>query len=809
MGILDAEQPDNSASVVLGRHGGNTPVMGACAGARGTAVATVQGDGVVVYDCDTQSKTRSWAVGRGHTFAVPAVYDPGCGRYFAAILPPGETEPALVTWTDADPLASLDAAVDSGSTRLPDGIAALVAVGGGDGGGGVLVVGANGAARWFGADARKLAASAQPGEGTEDGKKKTAAAKTVVETCAEANDGGGVVVVTADRSNAEYRTVTMFKVAGGEHSGRSVETKWEIEVTPPEGASRAVAVAGGDDDLCIMWSNGVWRAYSDNKKKMKELVTTGGANETGGGGKKAGGKRGKAAGAADANGVLPSASIASLGGGFYAVAQVGPGCGGGARIAVCDSKYGAVHSCTETHPGSGGGGEDGVRIAPLPDEDGDCRLVVSVAGEIVITEVPATGPLTLLSVLGRLNLAAGPDGPAGPAIKVLGVANVREMAKPDQYSIYTPKFPEPTPRPTDPLAEPLEPIIDRGDPSGENGWWCPDPAAEKMAKDMVDKFDGDASITAAAAQKMLNQYKTGEHVDIPPVVLAAGIYGCMRRELWAPLRDMVDEGYLTHSSQALGLVPALIAAGRFADLDAFLRLGDDVDGADIKACLEAFLEEKGPSAQAIKEVSARQVKAAEEAVRAAEQAAAAMKASKERHAISAASTAKAALHRARIATAAVESFDGMHWAPTLHSLVARPLTPEYATEALPDLPPDAAAKLVAYLSVWLEAYSGGDGGSVDLAMEPVKGLPAAREVITWAGAVIDAHFTTFAMNRGDEDGDEDAAMAALRRAAAKLQAGCASVGRVNGALAHVRDGAPLPENQGVQSSTYSIELVDW
>ena len=46
MGILDAEQPDNSASVVLGRHGGNTPVMGACAGARGTAVATVQGDGV-------------------------------------------------------------------------------------------------------------------------------------------------------------------------------------------------------------------------------------------------------------------------------------------------------------------------------------------------------------------------------------------------------------------------------------------------------------------------------------------------------------------------------------------------------------------------------------------------------------------------------------------------------------------------------------------------------------------------------------------------------------------------------------------
>ena len=129
MGILDAEQTDSGASVVLGRHGSSTPVMGAGAGPDRTAVATVHGDGVVVYDCDAQTKTRSWAVGRGHAFAAPAVFDRGCGRYFAALLPPGETDPALVTWTDADPIASLDQAVDSSSTRLPDGIADLVAVG--------------------------------------------------------------------------------------------------------------------------------------------------------------------------------------------------------------------------------------------------------------------------------------------------------------------------------------------------------------------------------------------------------------------------------------------------------------------------------------------------------------------------------------------------------------------------------------------------------------------------------------------------------------------------------------------------------
>ena len=179
------------------------------------------------------------------------------------------------------------------------------------------------------------------------------------------------------------------------------------------------------------------------------------------------------------------------------------------------------------------------------------------------------------------------------------------------------------------------------------------------------------------------------------------------------------------------------------------------------------------------------------------------------------------MKRLRIATAAVEAFDGMPRAPLLHALCARPLCPEYATEALPDLPPASAARLVRYLSVWLDAYSGGDGqddateSPVDAATEPPEGLPALREVVAWAGAVIDAHFTAFAMNRGSADDtaggdDEDSdAMATLRRAAARLQAGCASVGRVNGALVHVRDGAPLPENQGVQSSTYSIELVDW
>jgi len=48
---------DASPAAVLGRHGGG--VLGASLGASASAaVVTVQGDGVIVYDCDTQVRPR-------------------------------------------------------------------------------------------------------------------------------------------------------------------------------------------------------------------------------------------------------------------------------------------------------------------------------------------------------------------------------------------------------------------------------------------------------------------------------------------------------------------------------------------------------------------------------------------------------------------------------------------------------------------------------------------------------------------------------------------------------------------------------
>jgi hypothetical protein len=82
--------------------------------------------------------------------------------------------------------------------------------------------------------------------------------------------------------------------------------------------------------------------------------------------------------------------------------------------------------------------------------------------------------------------------------------------------------------------------------------------------------------------------------------------------------------------------------------------------------------------------------------------------------------------------------------------------------------------------------------------------------------LIDAHFTSFAVEGsmgvgdGDEGGDDAAAAAAAMRAAAeRLSAACDAVGKMGGALAHVAEGAAVPEHQGALSTTYSIEVVDW
>ena len=236
------------------------------------------------------------------------MYDPISARYFAALVPPGDpsADPSLVSWSNDDRSPSLDAAVDSAAAaRLPDGLAALVPAQSGRGG--VLAVDASGAVRWFGADARKIAASRRESEsadaaGEEDddqtrrakkgrgGGRARAAASTspravVVESASRVAGGGGVLVVTRSGggrggSDGIARRAVLHLAPGDEtESGASVTPAWSVALTAAPGRergdatdpnARVVAASASADELVVLWSNAVWAAYDPTETKKAD-----------------------------------------------------------------------------------------------------------------------------------------------------------------------------------------------------------------------------------------------------------------------------------------------------------------------------------------------------------------------------------------------------------------------------------------------------------------------------------------------------------------------------------------------------------
>ena len=721
-----------------------------------------------------------------------------------------------MSWTDADPLASLDGAVVGGSTRLPDGLSALVPAGAVDGGG-VLAVDSAGSVRWFGADARELAASeprAPPPSATksksESESKSAASPATVVECACAVREGGagGVLVVTAESAlggvRDDARVATLYRANGGEHSGRTVEAAWTVEArAPSDAAGRVVAAAASDDELVVLWSDGTWSVFAPrgaHPGTPTRSLALGGEGRAARGKSVKTGKRASAAKiAAEPTGALPAASIAALGGGYYAVAQVGVGDVGGARVAVIDSRFGAVHSATETHPGSGGA-ESSVLVTAVGDADGGDahRLAVCLDGEVVLAEIPAPPPLSLAAVLG--SLSAGPAGSA--AAKVFGSDVAAKMATPPTHAVDAPDFVSRVPRGS--AAGAVVPVGD---------FFTSDATRDAEARAAAELFAGDAAVKPAAAEKALAPFLSDGAI-VPPAVLAAAVDGCVRRELWEPLRALVAGGHVASSSTAPDLVRCLLAADRLADLDAFLVSARDVSPADARRCLDAFLSDGGVSPSALAAVVDVRTATAEAAVRDAE---AAARGRKEKgvggaESARARATAAAKARVARVAVAAVDAFDDFPRAALLHALVARPADPSIAAETLPGLSASAAAQLASYLARWLETYA--ERAVADAT--PPPGTPSLAAAVSWTSALIDAHFTSFAVRgkkRGSEGEGEEGkaleAMASLRKSAESLRAACESVGRVAGALQHVAEGGPTPENQGVLSTTYSIEVVDW
>jgi hypothetical protein len=798
--------------------------------------------------------------------AVPATLDPVSGKFFAALDAPG-SDPALVAWGDGDPVASLDALITGSTARLVGGVTALVPAGNVQGGG-VLAVDGAGAVRWFGADARKLAASA--------GEKN--AGDAAVEAATRETGGGGVLVVTrakkdgaksgkskkkdagVDEETLNARVATLYRAAGTDDAGRSVECVWRVEARPPaicfasdgdtDGnaasvAPRVIAAAAEGGALTLVWSSGVWASYDPHAEDPGAPVR---ALRLGGGGaalKKPGGKRGAAArGEASDSGALPHASAASLGGGYFAIARARAG---GASVTVLDARFGGVHAHRNVDA-AGGDVPDGVSVAALADaDDGSFRVALCLADAVTLVELPAPPPVSLAVALGALSADE-----RGAAARALGRAAAAAAAAPPRAGVATLEL--------EALLASVGghvPVAADGEKSafsfGSGAVVEVDLAGLSLdGDDDADAVDALAAfaredVTAADAAAALAPFARGEGrrrsrsksksakggagknspandagspPPMPPAVLSAALDACVRNRLWGPLRELVDAGLVTSSTAAPGMVRALLDADRLEDVEAFVSSAADVSAEDLRLCLDAILAT--PETCAFAASPASLAASRERRVAAAESAVAAAEALAKRESEKGEKTPRelrAAARDARVAAAAVESFDAkvMPWAFALHAVVSRPIDPIAAADALPSLSAEAAAKLASFASAWLEAYADLAASCDVSGVSAPVGVPSLPTLVGWTSALIDAHFTSFAVEGsmggpdGDEGGEGDAAAAAaaMRSAAERLSAACDAVSKMGGALAHVAEGAAVPEHQGVLSTTYSIEVVDW
>ena len=783
-----------------------------------------------------QTRVRSWTAGRGHNFAVPATRDPISGKFFAALDAPG-SDPALVAWGDGDPVASLDALISGSTARLVGGVAALVPAGNVQGGG-VLAVDSAGTVRWFGEDARKLAASAGD------------ASDAAVEAATPEAGGGGVLVVTRvtpkerRAKKKDTRVATLYRAAGSDDAGRRVERAWRVEVRPPSFAAdqdtdgnaasiapRVVAAAAEGDALTLVWSDGFWASYDphaeDPGAPVRELRLGGGEKPAA---NRAGGKRGATErGEKSHAGALPHASAASLGGGYFAVATATHA--GGASVAVLDARFGGVHAHQNVEAAGGAGG---VSLAALSDgDDGSFRVALCLVDAVALVDLPAPAPVSLAAALGARSAAA-----RGAAARALGRANAAAAAAPPRVGVATLE-------PEALLAAASRRVGEGEKPASFASGAVVEVDLAGLALDGDD--DGDATgalaaleregVTAAEAATALAPFaRLGEgrqrskskrgatrggaaphsgEVPMPPAVLSAALDTCVRNRLWGPLRDLVDAGFVTSSNAAPGMVRALLEADRLEDVETFVSSAADVSAEDLRRYLDSILSEPGTCAFAASPASLAASR--ERRVAAAEAAAAAAKRESERGETSPAAL-RAAARDARIAAAAVESFDAtdMPWAFALHAVVSRPIDPIAAANALPSLSPAATAKLASFASTWLQTYADLAASCDVSGASAPRGVPSLPTIVGWLSALIDARFTSLAVegSMGDGDGGGAAAAAAAatratRAAADQLSAACDAVGKIGGALAHVAEGAAVPEHQGVLSTTYSIEVVDW
>jgi hypothetical protein len=441
-------------------------------------------------------------------------------------------------------------------------------------------------------------------------------------------------------------------------------------------------------------------------------------------------------------------------------------------VAVFDSHYGAVHLAEDVSQALGHnvGRTSGVSLAATSG-----NLIVGLSDQVVSVQFDLP-ELSLASLVGSLSIHSQPEVSAA-AIRVLGVERASTALVPPQHAAVTPGWK------LDELKLDGHGLVSLSD------IWNEHDALEREKK-VRSTAEALASGSTKASLSLQNLMKS---LPIPQILIDSAINGGLNHRTWDSVTLLLAGGHICGSSTARQLVTALLEEDRLDEVKDFLVHAKDVSAEDTIAILHSAISRDDNDPELKKRAIANK-KLAEKVLDEAEACATDEKINDE---------AKQELFaRAQLLVSAYDSF--APWAQQLHALIARPLDPTMGMHVLRDLSKRDAVSLLQYLLVWANFYasSGEHFARINTSVEP--GLPSAHAVVTWTSALLDAQFTTFCLS---EDVAEP--VRALRESSSQMLDMMRSLATLGGAFRHVGENSPLPEQHGVQSTTYTVESVAW
>ncbi|CEF98843.1 Quinonprotein alcohol dehydrogenase-like superfamily [Ostreococcus tauri] len=728
----------------------NNALLGVATLRNDRCVSTVREDGVVVHDVDGERRERTWALDRGRAFACAVVADGAGERYYACLeRADGKTE--LCAWSEADGAEA--ATVGEASKGCVKEIAMngsarvreLIAVEGG-----ALVVTTSGDVQLFNASA-ELVHSASQKSGTRR-----------IEFASALPESVGALVVTTDGKSKKHRVSAYVVAVVGDK--RRLTQAWELDVSHPDSNDKArIATATSDGEtLMILWDDGLWVLHDTSDGSIIHRLQLNGLDcqvE-----EPLSGKRSKKS---ETSSSIASTASMCLSSDYYAVVanskeeQT-------VIVAVIDSRYGAIHLAEDVSQGLENkvGRTSGVCLAAIAG-----GLIIGLSDQLLSVQL-ALPELSLASLVGSLTVQ--PDVSAA-AIRILGAEAVSVTSTPKQHAVVMPGWN------LDDVKADGQGVIHLGDD------WTQDDsqALEKSVKSTAEAL---ASGSKKANSSLESMMKT---LPIPQILIDSAITGGLTHRSWEPVSTLLHGGHISGSSVARHLVPALIEEDMIEEIRSFLVNASDISSADVSAILCSALSRDAED-PVLKKRAAVDKKLAEKALEEAEVSSSNDKSEARQHLIA----------RAQLLVCAYDAF--APWAQQLHALVARPLDPTTSSSVLRELSKRDAVALLNYLLVWANFYASSDGlfARINTLSEP--GIPSAHAVVNWACALLDAQLAMFCLA-----GDVAERVRALEAASNKMLDMMRAVTTLRGALRHVGENSPLPEQHGVVSTTYTVESVAW